>query len=231
MKMLGLIGGTTWLSTVDYYRLLNEGINKRLCGNEYPRCLLYSLNFGDIVKINQRQDWDAALELFADAATRLKTGGAEALVLCANTAHVIADRLEKRIGLPLIHIADATADAIRRAGLERVALLGTRYTMELDFFKDRLAWHGVTAVVPNPEERDFIHDSIFGELAKNVIRPETRERYLRIMDRMAKQDGARGAILGCTEIPLLIKQSDTTMPVFDTTALHTAAAIDFALSS
>jgi aspartate racemase len=231
MKMLGLIGGTTWLSTVDYYRLLNEGVNERLGGMEYARCLMYSLNFGDIVKINERQDWDAALELFGDAATRLKNAGAEGLVLCANTAHVIADRLEKRIGLPLVHIADATAHAIRKAGLERVSLLGTRYTMELDFFKDRLAWHGVTGIVPNAAEREFIHGTIFGELARNVIKPETRARYIEIMERMEKQDGARGAILGCTEIPLLIKQSDTTIPVFDTTALHVRAAVDWALSS
>ena len=231
MNTLGLIGGTTCLSTVDYYRLLNEGINERLGGMQYARCLLYSLNFADIVKINETQDWDAALELFGDAATRLKTAGAEAIVLCANTAHVIADRLEKRVGLPLIHIADATAQAIRAAGLERVSLLGTRYTMELSFFKDRLAWHGITAVTPTDAERDFIHGTIFGELAKNVIKPETRARYLEIMDRMARQDGARGAILGCTEIPLLIKQSDTKLPVFDTTALHARAAVDFALSS
>jgi aspartate racemase len=231
MKMLGLIGGTTWLSTVDYYRLLNEGINERLGGMQYARCLLYSLNFGDIVAINERQDWDAALELFADAASRLKNAGAEGLVLCANTAHVIADRLEKRIGLPLIHIADATAKEIRAAGLERVSLLGTRYTMELDFFRDRLAWHGVTAVTPNADERAFIHGTIFGELAKNVIKAETRDRYLGIIDRLAMQEGARGAILGCTEIPLLIKQPDTSIPVFDTTALHARAAVDFALSS
>lgn len=231
MKTLGLIGGTTWLSTIEYYRLLNEGINERLGGMQYARCLLYSLNFGDIVKINETQDWDAALELFGDAAMRLKNAGAEGLVLCANTAHVIADRLEKRVGLPLIHIADATARAIRGAGLERVSLLGTRYTMELSFFRDRLAWHGITAVTPSATERDFIHGTIFGELAKNVIKPETRARYLEIMDRMAQQEGARGAILGCTEIPLLIKQSDTKLPVFDTTALHARAAVDFALSS
>ena len=230
MKLLGLIGGTTWLSTVDYYRLLNEGINARLGGTQYARLLLYSLNFGDIVKINERQDWDAALELFSDAATRLKNAGAEGLVLCANTAHVIADRLEKRIGLPLVHIVDATAKEIRAAGLERISLLGTRYTMELDFFRDRLAWHGIAAVTPKPEERDFIHRTIFDELAKNVIKPETRDRYLRIIDRMAREDGARGAILGCTEIPLLIKPSDTDVPVFDTTELHARAAVDFALS-
>jgi aspartate racemase len=231
MKTLGLIGGTTWLSTIDYYRLLNEGINERLGGMQYARCLLYSLNFGDIVKINETQDWDGALELFSDAAFRLKNAGAEGIVLCANTAHVIADRLEKRIGLPLIHIADATAQAIRAAGLERVSLLGTRYTMELSFFKDRLAWHGITAVTPNAAEREFIHGTVFSELAKNQIKPETRARYLEIMDRMAEQDGARGAILGCTEIPLLIKQSDAKLPVFDTTALHAQAAVDFALSS
>jgi aspartate racemase len=231
MKTLGLIGGTTWLSTVDYYRLLNEGINARAGGMQYARCILYSLNFADIVKINERQDWDAALELFGDAAARLKAAGAEGLVLCANTAHVIAERLEQRIGLPLIHIADATARAIRAKGIERVALLGTKYTMELPFFRDRLAWHGITAVTPNDGEREYIHGTIFGELAKNEIRPETRKRYLEIIDRMAQQEGVRGAILGCTEIPLLIKQSDTKVPVFDTTALHAGAAVDFALSS
>jgi aspartate racemase len=130
----------------------------------------------------------------------------------------------------LLHIADATAQAIRRAGIERVSLLGTRFTMEMQFFRDRLAWHGVTAVPPNTKERDFIHESIFTELAKNVIRPETRDRYLEIIDRLAKQEGARGAILGCTEIPLLVKQQDSTVPVFDTTALHARAAVDFAVS-
>ncbi|HET9425618.1 MAG TPA: aspartate/glutamate racemase family protein [Gemmatimonadaceae bacterium] len=227
--MLGLIGGISWVSTVEYYRLINEGVNARLGGLQFARCIIHSLNFADVAEINKRQDWDAALELLGAAGENLKRSGAEGLVICANTMHVIADRLEARVGLPLIHIADATALEIRRAGLERVSLLGTRYTMELPFFRDRLAWHGITAVMPNAEERDFIHDSIFSELAKNIVRPETRDRYLRIIERMEKQEGAKGSILGCTEIPLLIRQSDTAIPVFDTTALHSRAAVDFAL--
>ena len=231
MKTLGLIGGLSWLSTVEYYRLINEGVNARLGGFHSARCILHSLDMQDIVEINKRKDWGAAFDLVRPAAQHLKSSGADAIVLCSNTIHLVADRLEQVVGLPLLHIADATAHAIRAAGLERVSLLGTRFTMELPFFKDRLAWHGITAVAPNDEERDFIHATIFSELAKNVIAPATRKRYLEIIERMAKQEGARGAILGCTEIPLLVKQSDTAIPVFDTTALHAAAAVDFALTT
>jgi aspartate racemase len=230
MKTLGLIGGISWLSTVEYYRLINEGISARLGKLHSARCILHSLDMQDLVEINRTEDWDASLELVAGPAAHLKAGGAEAIVLCSNTIHMVADRLEQRVGLPLLHIADATAHAIRRAGLERVSLLGTRFTMEMQFFRDRLAWHGVTAVAPNVKEREFIHESIFNELARNVIKSETRDRYLAIIDRLAKQEGARGAILGCTEIPLLVKQQDATVPVFDTTALHARAAVDFAVS-
>ncbi|MEO5569230.1 MAG: aspartate/glutamate racemase family protein [Gemmatimonadaceae bacterium] len=229
MKTLGLIGGISWISTAEYYRLINEGVNARLGGLQFARCIIHSLNFADVAEINKRQDWDAAFDLLGDAAMHLKRSGAEALVICANTMHVIADRLEARIGIPLIHIADATALEIRRAGIERVSLLGTQYTMDLPFFRDRLAWHGITAVVPNDEERAFVQKSIFSELAKNVILPETRDRYLSIIERLSREEGAKGSILGCTEIPLLVKQSDTSIPVFDTTALHSRAAVDFAL--
>lgn len=231
MKTLGLIGGTSWLSTVEYYRLLNEGVAARLGGLNSAKCILYSLNFAEAYEFNKRQDWDGALELFGNAGAHLKRSGADALVLCANTPHVIADRLEQRVGLPLIHIVDATARAIRAMGLERVALLGTRYTMELSFFHDRLAWHGVSSVAPNADERAYIHETIHEELAKNVIKDETRRRYLEIIDRMVQHEGAQGAILGCTEIPLLVEQAHTKTPVFDTTALHAAAAVDFILSS
>ncbi len=230
MKTLGLIGGISWLSTVEYYRYINEGVNARLGGLNNAKCILHTLNMADVAEINKREDWEAALALLGGAAVNLKRSGAEGLVICANTMHVIADRIEQRAEMPVIHIVDATASSIRSQGIERVALLGTKYTMELAFFKDRLAWHGVTAVIPSDAERAFIHESIFSELAKNIIRPETRDRYLAIIDRMSKQDGARGAILGCTEIPLLIKQSDTPIPVFDTTALHAAAAVEFALA-
>jgi aspartate racemase len=227
MKTLGLIGGTTWLSTIEYYRLINEGVAARRAGHT-AKCVIHSFDFGDILEINKRQDWDALLEMVAAAAINLRKSGAEGLVLCANTLHVIADRLQPRVGLPIIHIVDAVAGEIRRAGLERVSLLGTRFTMELPFFKDRLNWHGVGAVIPEPADRDFIHESIFSELGKNIFKPETRARYLSIISGLSLH-GARGSILGCTEIPLLIKQDDTTIPLFDTTALHARAAIDFAL--
>ena len=229
MKTLGLIGGISWLSTAEYYRIINEETNARLGDLHSSRCILHSLDMQDLADINKRQDWDAAFELVRTPAEDLRRAGAGALVLCSNTIHIVADRLESHVGLPLLHIADATAAAIRKAGIERVSLLGTRFTMEMPFFKDRLAWHGVTAVAPSEQERDFVHQSIFAELARNVIRPATRDRYLEIIDRMARQDGARGAVLGCTEIPLLVKQSDAAVPVFDTTTLHARAAVDFAL--
>jgi aspartate racemase len=230
VKTLGLIGGTSWVSTAEYYRLLNEGIASRLGGLNNAKCIIQTLNMAEVAVIQERQDWDRALELLADAGGNLKRSGAACLIVCANTLHVIADQLEKRVGLPLIHVADAAANAIRAQGIDRVALLGTKYTMELPFFRDRLAWHGVTSIAPNEEERAYIQNSIYTELTRNVFRTETRARYVEIMDRMAREEGVRGAVLGCTEIPLLIKQTDTTIPVFDTTALHAAAAIDFSLS-
>jgi aspartate racemase len=229
MKMLGLVGGTSWVSTIDYYRLINEGVEARLGGSQSARCVIHSFNFGDIVELTKRQDWDGVFDLVRDASVNLRKSGAEGIVLCANTLHVVADRVEERVQLPLIHIVDAAAAEIRRAGLERVSLLGTKYTMELPFFKDRLAWHGITTVVPEPGDREFIHQTIFSELGKNLFRDETRSRYLSIIDSLAKQ-GAKGSILGCTEIPLLIKQQDASIPVFDTTALHARAAVDFALT-
>jgi aspartate racemase len=229
MKTLGLIGGTTWLSTIEYYRLINEGVAARLGGNQAARCIVHSFNFGDIVEINKREDWDALFELVRDAAVNLRKSGVDGIVLCANTLHIIADRLEERVQLPLIHIVDATAAEIRRAGIERVSLLGTRFTMEKPFFKDRLAWHGITPTIPEPDDRAFIHESIFSELGKNIFTDETRARYVSIIESLSKQ-GARASILGCTEIPLLVKQTDTTVPVFDTTAIHARAAVDFALS-
>lgn len=229
MKTLGLIGGTTWLSTIEYYRLINEGVSHRLGGGQTARCIIYSFNFADILEFNASQNWDGLLEAVSEASLNLKESGAEGIVLCANTLHIIADRLEERVGLPVIHIVDATAAEIRQRGIERVSLLGTRYTMEQTFFKDRLAWHGITAVVPEPDDREFIHKTIFTELGRNIFRDETRTRYLSIIESLGAH-GARGSILGCTEIPLLIKQSDTTVPVFDTTALHAKAAVDFALA-
>jgi aspartate racemase len=229
MKTIGLIGGTSWISTIEYYRLLNERINERLGGLNFARCVVYSLNYADIAEINKRQDWDAMFQLVAAAADGLCGAGADALLLGANTMHLVAERVQERVKVPVIHIADATARAIRARGLDRVALLGTRYTMEKDFFKNRLTANGVTTVLPSDADRAFIHATIFDELGKGIFLAESRARYLEIIDRLVA-DGAQGAILGCTEIPLLIKQSDTPVPVFDTTALHVDAAVDFALA-
>lgn len=229
MKTLGLIGGTSWISTIEYYRLLNEGINARVGGLHFARCVIYSLNYHDIAEINKRQDWDAMFELVAHAAEGVRGAGAEALLLGANTMHLVAERVQERVKLPVIHIADATAQAIRARGLDRVTLLGTRYTMEKEFFKNRLTAHGITAVIPSDADRAFIHATIFDELGKGIFLPESKTRYLEIIDRLARE-GSQGAILGCTEIPLLLKQDDTSVPVFDTTALHVDAAVNFALA-
>src|SRR2546426_2579723 len=228
MKMLGLIGGTSWIATIEYYRLINEQVNQRLGGSQYPQCIIYSFNYGEIVALSATQDWDGILEKVVSACACLREGGAEGLVLCANTMHIIADRVQDRVGLPVIHIAEATAGGVKRARLRSVALLGTRFTMEMDFFRDRLARHQIQTTIPAEADREFIHTSIFGDLGKGILRPETKARYLEIIASLVAR-GAEGVILGCTEIPMLVKQEDCPVPVFDTTVLHAAAAVDFAL--
>jgi aspartate racemase len=229
MKTLGLVGGTSWVSTVDYYKYLNEEINSRLGGNEFARCIIHSFNYGEIQKLTSKQDWDTLLELVSAASNGLVNAGAEGIVLCANTMHLIADPLQERLKVPIIHIVEATAAEIRKAGLDIVILLGTRFTMEMDFFKERLARHGIRTMIPEAAEREFIHGTIFGELARGECRPETKERYLGVIDALTRK-GAQGAILGCTEIPLVLKQSDATVPLFDTTRIHASAAATFALA-
>lgn len=228
MKTLGMIGGISWMSTMEYYRDINQGVNRHLGGSEYPPLAMYSINFARARDFAERGDWDGFLEFVAPIAGHLRDAGAEALLLCANTAHVLADRLSERAGLPVINIIDATAAAIKAQGLTKVSLLGTRYTMEMDFFSKRLAERGVTAITPDLADRDFIHDSIFNELTKGVLKPETKARYLDII-RALEKVGAQGSILGCTEIPLLVKPDDLPMPLFDTTAIHVAAAVEFIL--
>ena len=228
MKTIGLVGGASWVSTIDYYKYINEGVNRGLGGSNFAQCVIHSFNFADLVAFNARLDWDGLFNVVEPAALNLVRAGAEAIVLCANTMHVVADRLEPKIRVPLIHIAEATADDIQKQGLERVALLGTRYTMELDFFKERLTRRKLSVATPNEQERTFINDSIFKELTKGIVTAEARQRYVDIMGRMAKE-GAQGFILGCTEIPLLIKAKDFPAPLFDTTAIHAAAAVRFAL--
>ena len=229
MKVLGLIGGISWASTIDYYRGINEEVNRRLGGSQYPQLVIYSLNYGEVQEFGKRDAWNEFLELTTRVGGHLKVAGAEGLLLCANTAHIVADELQQRLGIPIVNIVDETAKSINAKQLKTVALLGTRYTMEKEFFKERLRRAGINPLIPNDEDRAFIHATIFDELGRGECRPETKGRYLEVIAGLEKQ-GAEGAILGCTEIPLLIKQGDSHLPLFDTTAIHVQAAADFITS-
>lgn len=230
MKTLGLIGGMSWESTVPYYRLINQTVKERLGGLHSARLLLYSVDFAQIEKLQHAGDWDAAGAVLADAARSLKAGGAQLLVICTNTMHKVADAVEAASGLPLLHIADATGEEIRRAGLQRIGLLGTRFTMEQDFYRKRLIErHGLEVLVPEADEREIVHRVIYDELCQGAIREESRAQYRRIMAALVER-GAQGIILGCTEIGLLVGQGDASVPLFDTTALHARHAALAALA-
>ena len=229
MRTIGLIGGMSWVSSADYYRLLNEKINEKLGGENYARCVMYSFNFADIIEMNRKQDWDSTLKTVTDVCMKLEHAGAEGIMLCANTMHLIADKLSKNINIPIIHIAEATANEIAKKNLKKAGLLGTKFTMEMDFFKDKSAAKNIETVIPTDEERDFIHQTIFGELGKGVFKKETKKRYLEIINSLSSK-GAEGIILGCTEIPLLIKQDDISLPIFDTLKIHVDAGVEFAVS-
>ena len=224
MKTLGLIGGMSWESTVPYYRTINQTVKEQLGGLHSARLLLYSVDFAEIEKLQHAGDWDAAGAVLADAARSLKAGGAQLLVICTNTMPKVADAVEAASGLPLLHIADATGDAIRARGITRIGLLGTRFTMEQDFYRRRLIeGHGLDVLVPESDERDLVHRVIYDELCQGVIRDESRAQYRRVMDGLVAR-GAQGIILGCTEIGLLVGEGDASVPLFDTTALHARAA-------
>ncbi|MBF4505713.1 aspartate/glutamate racemase family protein [Flavobacterium sp. JLP] len=230
MRIIGLIGGISWVSTADYYKLINQGINEKMGDLNFSECLIYSFNYADIKRNNENNDWDSTFNMLLKGCEFLKSGGAEAIVLCANTMHFIADRLEKAIDLPIIHIATATAVEIQKQEIKKVGLLGTKFTMELDFFKDKLAAKGIEAIIPqNQEDKDFIHTTIFEELGRGLVTDATKKRYLEIANQLI-QEGAEGIILGCTEIPLVIKPEDLKVPVFDTALIHSNAAVAFQLS-
>ena len=229
MKTIGLIGGMSWESTLGYYKLINEAARQRLGGLHSARLVLYSLDFHDIERLQQAGDWDAAGALLADAARSLAAAGADFIVLCTNTMHKVADAIESAVSIPLLHIADPTASAIKVAGCARVGLLGTRFTMEQSFYRERLReCHGLEVIVPDVAARDVIHRIIYEELCRGDVRAESREEYRRIMCDLVSC-GAQAIILGCTEISLLVDQSDAEVPLFDTTALHARAAAQVAL--
>ncbi|MES2382294.1 MAG: aspartate/glutamate racemase family protein [Bacteroidota bacterium] len=229
MQTLGLIGGISWVSTADYYRHINEGINEKLGGLNFAQCVIYSFNYADIKKNNDANDWESTFQMIAKACNHLKSSGATGIVLCANTMHYIADRVEKEVGLPIIHIATATANEIEKMGLKKVGLLGTKFTMELDFFTSKLTGKGIETIIPNETDRAFVHQTIFDELGKGIVTPQTKQHYLAIIEDLIN-NGAEGIILGCTEIPLLIQQADVSVPTFDTALLHSKAAVEFALA-
>ena len=231
MKTLGLIGGLTWLSTVEYYRAINEQVNARLGGRHSAKIILYSLDFAEFQPPAPNDDagWADIARRFGDAAARLEAAGAEGLVLCANTPHKVASAIGSRVRIPLVHIAEAAAAAVAARGVDRVALLGTRPTMEAPFYPELLGARGIETMVPDPDDRAWIHDSIFAELTKGVFNDTTRARYVAIVERLVAR-GAKGVILGCTEIPLLLREGDCSVPTFDTTLLHVGAAVDFALA-
>lgn len=230
MKTLGLIGGISWVSTMDYYRLINQGINEKLGDLEFAELMIYSFNYGEIKRNNDAENWDKTLSMFTEAGLNMKNGGAKAIVLCANTMHLVADRLQQNINIPVIHIATATADAIMKKGIKKVGLLGTRFTMERDFFRDKLTERGIEILIPEDEERGHIHYTIFEELGRNIIKAETRQFYISVINKLIA-NGAEGIILGCTEIPLLISSKDVAVPLFDTLEIHSKAAVEFALSN
>ena len=231
MRKLGLLGGMSWESSIEYERIINEVVRERLGGVASADLLIRSFNFADIEALQHQGRWDDAAGLLADAAANLEAGGAEAIVLCTNTMHRLADQVQAAVGVPLIHIADATATAVKAAGVDVVALLGTRYTMEQDFYVGRLReGHGLTILVPDEPGRTLIHEVIYDELVRGVINPASKKAYLDVIDDLVHA-GAQGVIAGCTEIELLIGQQDLAVPLFPTARLHAEAAVRFALAT
>ncbi|ESZ47052.1 aspartate/glutamate racemase family protein [Mesorhizobium sp. RSR565B] len=230
MKTLGLIGGMSWESTAIYYRLLNEIVRERLSGLHSAKLLLYSFDFAEIADRQHHGDWDSAGVLLADAARKLEAGGAEGLLICTNTMHKLADRVQAAVPIALIHIADATAVAVKGAGVKRPALLATRFTMEQDFYKGRLTEkYGLQPVVPDQAGRDMVHQVIYDELCRGIVSAASKAAYIDEVARLRRDEKIDGVIMGCTEITMLIGERDFDIPVFDTTRIHAEAAVAFML--
>lgn len=230
MRTIGFLGGMSWESSAEYYRLANELVRERLGGLHSARCVLLSVDFAEIERLQMAGRWAEAGELLAAEAMRLESAGAELIVLCTNTMHKLADSISSAIGVPFLHLGDATARAVRAAGLSTVGLLGTAFTMEQDFYVDRLASHGLRVLVPEEADRRLVHSVIYEELCQGIVTESSRAQYRGVIERLIAS-GAEGIILGCTEIELLIRAQDSPVPVFPTTSLHVAAAVDAALAS
>lgn len=230
MKTIGLIGGLTWVSTVEYYNIINSEVSKRLGGHNAAHIILHSVNFGEYKRLADEDRWVEIGSRLNDVALKLERAGAEMLVICSNTPHKVSDVIVESLEIPFIHIGNVTADEVHSKGINNVALFGTRYTMEGTFYSDKLGERRIETIIPDESDRTFIHNAIFDELGKNVFRSETKAVFVEIINKLAGR-GAQGIILGCTEIPLLIKQEDSPVPVFDTTLIHANAAVELALSS
>ena len=229
MKIIGLIGGLTWLSTAEYYKVLNQLAAEKLGGVHSAKILLHSVDFAEIKVLTENNDWSGIASIICPAAKGLELAGAGCIMIGANTMHKIAHEVQAAVKIPVIHIADAVAAAITKKGLKKVALLGTKYTMQLDFYKDRLKTKGIEVMIPGEDDVEYINRSIYNEFSKNIFLSSTKQEYLRIMN-VLTAEGAEGFILGCTEIPILIKQEDCPLPLFDTSFIHSVAAVDFALN-
>jgi aspartate racemase len=229
MKTIGLIGGLSWESTTEYYRHINRIMNERLGKLHSARCMLYSMDFEEIVKLQESGQWEEATRIMVDAAQRLEAAGADMIVICTNTMHKMADEVQAAVQIPLLHIIDVTADRIKQQGLRKVGLMGTRYTMEQEFYSKRLWQQGIEAVIPNDEERALIHGVLKEELFRGICKPESKAAFMEIIERLNAR-GAEGIILGCTEIPLLIQPEDSIIPLFDTTRIHAEESVELALA-
>ena len=230
MKTIGLLGGMSWESTVDYYRALNTGVKQQLGGLHSAQIILHSVDFEPIEKMQHQGDWQGTAAVLAQAAKGVEAAGADFLLICTNTMHKVADQVAEAISIPLLHIADATAERLMAQGIQKIGLLGTAFTMEQSFYKGRLQdKYGLEVVVPNEQERQMVHDVIYQQLCLGDIRDDSRRAYLGVIEQLAA-DGCEGVILGCTEIGMLVKQADTPVPLFDTTAIHAEAAISMALA-
>ncbi|ALN15602.1 aspartate/glutamate racemase family protein [Acidipropionibacterium acidipropionici] len=227
MKTIGVLGGMSWKSSADWYRMANEQVHETLGGYHSAPILLDSLDFAEIEALQESGDWEDAGAILAEHAKRLEAAGAGLIVLCTNTMHIVADRITAAIGVPFLHIGDTTAEAITAAGLSTVGVLGTSFTMEQPFYRDRLAAHGITSLVPEDADRATVHRIIFDELVHGIVTDQSRRAYREVIRRLVDR-GAEGIILGCTEIELLIGRADSTVPVFPTTALHVRAALEAA---
>lgn len=223
MKTIGLIGGMSWESTVTYYKLINEIIKEKLGGLHSAKILLYSVDFAEIEQCQANGQWDKSAEILAAAAKSLEKLGADFIVICTNTMHKVSPQIQNQISIPIIHIADATANALIEAGVSKVALLGTKYTMTQDFYKEKLIQRGLSVIIPSSNDIEIVNRVIYDELCLGIVAEKSRSEYIRIINQL-KDQGAEGIILGCTEIGLLIHQEDSSLPVFDTTEIHARAA-------